>query len=130
MSKTGLSAAIDDEFDPDIDLSQRSRSDWVGSFAGNPSTAPTVYAMFNNSVWTFMLVYGVTGRFISASVVSLLTMPATAALWVWEADRDYERWEGSRVLRERRVPKFVLPRTIFDWSDFDYAQQMRKAPTG
>jgi len=43
----------------------------------------------------------------------------TAITWVLESKNDYETWVASRRDRERNIPEILLPKTIFDWSEFN-----------
>uniref|UniRef100_A0A183BHI5 Anoctamin n=1 Tax=Globodera pallida TaxID=36090 RepID=A0A183BHI5_GLOPA len=128
MANASTSLAADfDEIDPDIEP----KKNWFRTTAYNPSTNPTIFAIFSNALWTFMITFGLSGRKRPACAVAVLSAPVTTALWLVEAMYDFNRWEASRTLRERNLPKFILPRSIYNWDEFAKAEQMKnQIPTG
>lgn len=53
-------------------------------------------------------------RFVAISCAAF-----TATTWVAESKNDYDVWIASRRDRERNIPEILLPKTIFDWSEFN-----------
>ncbi|KAL7071715.1 hypothetical protein ACQ4LE_009151 [Meloidogyne hapla] len=91
--------------------------------SSNPSTGPTIYAMVSNYLWSRILVFGITGNARASSLIAISCAAFTGITWVVESKNDYETWIASRRERERNIPEILLPKTIFDWSEFSIGEK-------
>ncbi|KAF7637175.1 hypothetical protein Mgra_00003346 [Meloidogyne graminicola] len=83
--------------------------------------------MISNYLWSRIFVFGVTGNARVSSLLAMSCAAFTAITWVMESKNDYEAWTNSRRDRERNIPEILLPKTIFDWSEFNRTEAKKDA---